>query len=169
MEQTDGAEGRAAVGQGDSAEGRAAVGQWDSAKVGRRAARARKKATQREGRTAAKQRQSQRPTVRTSAIISMVTAPPPSREELEREAAAELSQAVAPSMELLKAAVPEASSAEEAWHAIESNLGRPVKDPEPDLPDHPVYSGDALVYHQLRRHYGRTSPAGSFRQGWSPG
>ena len=132
-------------------------------KRGRRAARAEKK-MQREDR----KRRDRQPAVRTSALISMVTESTPSREELEREAAIEFNQALAPSMDLLRAAVPDASSPEEAWRAIESKLGTPLSDPEPELPIHPVYQGDALVYQQLRRHYGRTSPAGSFRRGWSP-
>ena len=131
-------------------------------KRGKRPSRAERK-MQREER---KKRQS---TVRASAIISMVNQTSPSREEMEREAAIEFNEAVAPSLNLLQAAVPEASSPEEAWRVIESKLGQPVKDPEPELPTHPVYSGDALVYKQLQRHYGKTSPAGSFRRGWNPG
>ena len=108
-------------------------------------------------------------TVRTPAFLSLLTAPAASREEAEREAALEFDQAAARSMELLKAAVPEASTPEEALRAIESRLGPPATDPMPELPAHPQYQGDTLVYHQLRRHYGRTSPAGSFRRGWHPG
>ena len=134
-----------------------------SKREGRRAARAEKK-MQREDR---KRRETS--TLRTSAFISLLTAPPPDREEAEREAAAEFDQAAARSMELLKAAVPDASSPQEAWQTIESRLGPAVDDPMPDLPDHPQYPGDTLVFHQLRRHYGRMSPAGSFRRGWNPG
>jgi hypothetical protein len=99
----------------------------------------------------------------------MLSGPTKSREELEREAAAEFGQAVSPSMEMLRAAVPDANSPEEAWKAIESKLGPAMKDPDAQLPDHPIYSGDALVYQQLRRHYGRPHIGGSFRRGWSPG
>jgi hypothetical protein len=134
----------------------------DQPKRGRRAARAERKAQRQE-----RKRQS---TVKTSAIISMITqTPSTNREEAEREAAEAVDQALAPSMDLLRAAVPDSSSPEEAWRTIESKLGREVRDPDPQLPNHPVYSGDALVYKQLQRHYGRTSPAGSFRQGWSRG
>lgn len=130
---------------------------------GRRAARAEKKLRRQE-----RKRQGAG-TLRMPAIISLLTTTPTSREEAEREAAMEFDQAVAPSMERLRAAVPDASSAEEAWRAIESRLGPPSTDPDPELPSHPVYTGDTLVYHQLRRHYGRPAPAGSFRLGWSPG
>lgn len=147
----------------DSVEMSATADEQKSGRKGRRAARAERK-TRREER-----KRQEASTVRTPAFISMLTAPPPSRQEAEREAAMEFEQAAAPAMELLRAAVPDASSAEEAYRAIESRLGPPVKDPTPELPDHPQYSGDTLVYHQLRRHYGRTSPSGSFRQGWSPG
>lgn len=135
----------------------------------RRAAKAEKKQHQQEERAARKRSESGGQTVRASALVSMVTAAPPSREELQREAAAEFNQAMAPSMDLLQAAVPEATSAEEAWKTIESKLGQPLQDSDAELPDHPLYSGDTLVYYQLRRHYGRTSPAGSFRAGWTRG
>ena len=120
-------------------------------------------------RASRKREKESRETVKTSAIVSMVTAPEPSREELARQAAIEFGQAVAPSMDLLKAAVPEASSPEEAWRIIEGRLGKPIKDPDAQLPDHPIYSGDTLVYHQLRRHYGRPHDGGSFQRGWQPG
>lgn len=107
--------------------------------------------------------------LRVSALLSRLNAPAPRREELEIEGAAELNRAIAPSMERLKAEVPHASSPEEAWRTIESELEEPVPDPDAEVPQHPVYSGDALVYYQLRRHYGSPSGAGSFRQGWRPG
>ena len=137
-----------------------------SKRAGRRAARAEKKMmkSQREER-----KRDEASTVKTKALISLLTENPVSREEAEREAAMEFNQSIAPSMDLLKAAVPDASSPEEAWRAIEGRLGQPIRDPDAALPDHPVYQGDALVYQQLRRHYGRTSPGGSFRRGWDPG
>ncbi len=108
-------------------------------------------------------------TVRTSAIVSLLKSRPPDREQLEREAAAELYQAVSPALELLQATVPEASSPEEAQRALESKLGPVRPDPDAQLPSHAVYKGDALVYQQLRRHYGQPAQGGSFRRGWSPG
>ncbi len=139
----------------------AVTSEGEQPKKGRRASRA-------ERRMQREERKKGRSTVRASAIISMVNQAPPSREEIEQEAAMEFNQAVAPSLNLLQAAVPEASSPDEAWRVIESKLGQPVQDPDPEIPTHPVYSGDALVYQRLRRHYGRTSPAGSFRRGWNP-
>jgi hypothetical protein len=108
-------------------------------------------------------------TVRAPAIVSLLTSRPPAREELEREAAAEFYQAVSPALELLHAAVPDASSPEEASRAIESKLGPAPQDRDAQLPRHPLYSGDTLVYQQLRRHYGEASSGGSFRRGWEPG
>lgn len=99
----------------------------------------------------------------------MLTATPSSREEAEREAAMEFDRATARSMQLLTEAVPEASSPEEAWRALERGVGPPAAEPAPELPSHPQYSGDTLVYHQLRRHYGQPSAAGSFGWGWRPG
>jgi hypothetical protein len=110
-----------------------------------------------------------RKTVRVSSLVSLLSGPPqPDREQLEREAAAEFYAAVSPSLERLQQAVPGASSPEEAYRAIESRLGPAPKDPDAELPRHPVYQGDALVYQQLRRHYGEQRLTTSFPRGWSP-
>jgi hypothetical protein len=92
----------------------------------------------------------------------------PNREEMEREAAAELHAALGPSYERLKAEVPDAGSPDEAQQRIESRLGPSVPDVDAGIPSHPLYSGDALVYYQLRRHYGQTAREGSFRRSWYP-
>lgn len=93
----------------------------------------------------------------------------PRRDELDRMAAAELGEAIAPSLDLLQMSVPGASSPDEAAREIEGQLGPPVRDPDADIPTHPRYKGDALVYYQLRRHYGRPNPGGSFQRSWYPG
>jgi hypothetical protein len=92
----------------------------------------------------------------------------PSREEMEREAAAELEAAVAPSWNRLMAEVPDAGSPVEAEQKIQSRLGPTVPDSDAGLPRHPLYSGDTLVYYQLRRHYGSPNPGGSFWRSWFP-
>jgi hypothetical protein len=104
-----------------------------------------------------------------SALLAAVVDEGPSREQLEREAAAELQAALAPSYDLLLGSVPGASSPEEAQRAIEAKLGPPVPDRDPGIPEHVQWTGDALVYQQLRRHYGDPDPGGSFRRSWFPG
>ena len=92
----------------------------------------------------------------------------PSREEMEREAAAELEAAVAPSWNLLRREVPDATSPADAERKIEAKLGPAPPDVDAGIPSHPIYSGDALVYKQLRRHYGAENPGGSFWRSWHP-
>ena len=104
-----------------------------------------------------------------SSLLAAVVEPGPSREELERQAAAELEAALAPSYDLLLGTVPGASSPEEAQRAIENQLGPAVPDRDPGIPDHSRWPGDALVYQQLRRHYGNPHPGGSFQRSWHPG
>jgi hypothetical protein len=93
----------------------------------------------------------------------------PNRQEMEREAAAELTAAIAPSLDLLRRDVPDAASPDDAYRAIESKLGPAPPDRDAGLPSHPIYKGDALVYTQLKRHYGDTSAVGSFWRSWRPG
>ncbi|MGH9277294.1 MAG: hypothetical protein ACRD12_04210 [Acidimicrobiales bacterium] len=93
----------------------------------------------------------------------------PSKDELDRMAAAELGAAIAPSLDLLQMSVPGASSPGEAGQQIEGKLGPSVADRDAGIPSHPIYTGDALVYYQLRRHYGKPHAGGSFQRSWYPG
>lgn len=93
----------------------------------------------------------------------------PNRQQLEQEAAAELTAAIAPSLEILRSVTPDAASPEDAYRKIESRLDQPVQDRDAGIPDHPIYSGDALVYYQLRRHYGSPNPGGTYHRTWYPG
>ncbi|MEW6154765.1 MAG: hypothetical protein AB1673_12345 [Actinomycetota bacterium] len=92
----------------------------------------------------------------------------PSRQELEQMAAAELFAALAPSYDLLHAEVPDAASPDDAVRKIESKLGPAPSDTDADLPSHPIWQGDALVYQQLKRHYGRPHQGSSFKRSWYP-
>jgi hypothetical protein len=94
----------------------------------------------------------------------------PSRQQLEQEAASEFWAAVTPAYDLLKSEVPDAASPEDAQRKIEGELGRvgSVNDKDAGIPRHPIYTGDALVYYQLRRHYGSPNAGGSFRRSWYP-
>jgi hypothetical protein len=93
----------------------------------------------------------------------------PNRQQMEQEAAAELTAAIAPSLDLLRRDVPDAASPDDAYRAIESKLGPAPQDADAALPAHPIYKGDALVYRQLQRHYGKPHPGGSFWRSWTPG
>jgi hypothetical protein len=97
-----------------------------------------------------------------------LNAPTRSRQEIEAEAAAELHAALAPSFQLLRQEVPDAANPDDAQQKISSRLGKAPKDPDAELPKHPVYSGDALVYYQLRRHYGSPHPGGTYHRTWYP-
>jgi len=92
----------------------------------------------------------------------------PSRQEMEQVAAAELFQALAPSYDLLHEAVPDAASPEDAQRRIESQLGAHPNDIDSAIPGHPIWKGDALVYQQLKRHYGRPHKGSSFARSWYP-
>ena len=93
----------------------------------------------------------------------------PSRQELEQMAAAELFAALAPSYDLLHSEVPDAASPEDAQRRIESQLGPAPHDMDAAIPDHPIWKGDALVYQQLKRHYGKPHQGSSFARSWFPG
>lgn len=100
-----------------------------------------------------------------SGLLSMSDALP-NRSQMEQEAAAELTAAIAPSLDLLRRDVPDAASPDDAYRAIESKLGPAPRDADPALPAHPIYKGDALVYTQLKRHYGTPNAVGSFWRSW---
>ncbi len=81
-----------------------------------------------------------------------------SREQLMQAGAEDLMAALAGSYNLLHAEVPDSSSPDDAQRKIEQQLGNYDRDVDAELPDHPIYQGDTLVYHQLRRHYGMIQP-----------
>ena len=81
-----------------------------------------------------------------------------SREQLMQEGAEDLMAALGNSYSLLHAEVPDSSSPDDAQRKIEAQLGNYERDPDNELPGHPIYEGDSLVYHQLRRHYGLVQP-----------
>ena len=91
-----------------------------------------------------------------------------SRQEIEAEAAAELHAALAPSFQLLHQEVPDSANPDDAQQRITQQLGAAPPDSDAELPKHPIYSGDALVYYQLRRHYGNPHPGGTFHRTWYP-
>lgn len=117
---------------------------------------------------APKPRKAQRERKSGSSLLSMSDALP-SRQQMEQEAAAELTAAIAPSLDLLRRDVPDASSPDDAYRAIESKLGPAPQDADAGVPSHPIWKGDALVYTQLKRHYGTPNAVGSFWRSWQPG
>lgn len=81
-----------------------------------------------------------------------------SREQLMQEGAEELMAALQGSYGLLHAEVPDSMSPDDAQRKIASQLDRYDSDNDADVPNHPIYQGDTLVYYQLRRHYGLVQP-----------
>jgi len=75
-----------------------------------------------------------------------------SAEERDRQAAMEFEQAIAPVMELMRAAVPEASTPEEAARILEANQGEVTPDPQGGayVPGD-AFEADARVYYRLLR------------------
>jgi hypothetical protein len=89
--------------------------------------------------------------------------PPPSLEERERQAAAEFEAAIAPGLEKLRDAVPDASSPDEARRLLEERQGEVLVDEEGErLKQSDMYSGEASVHYRIQRHFRR--PRG--RVGW---
>ena len=89
-------------------------------------------------------------------------------EERDRVAAAEFEQAIAPVMELMRAAVPEASTPEEAARILDQNQGEITPDPQGGSYVHgDAFDRDARVYYRLlRRDYEKT-PRPSEKKGVS--
>ena len=73
-------------------------------------------------------------------------------EERDRQAAQEFEQAIAPVMELMRAAIPEASTPEEAARILEANQGEITPDPQGGayVPGD-AFDADARVYYRLLR------------------
>lgn len=81
-----------------------------------------------------------------------------SREQLMQAGAEDLMAALSGSYTLLHAEVPDSSSPDDAQRKIEAQLAKYDPDNDAEIPAHPIYEGDALVYYQLRRHYGLPHP-----------
>lgn len=95
----------------------------------------------------------------------------PSREAAEAEAARELQMAANPSMSLLVSTVPGSGSPDDAYRKIESSLGSMVPDPDGEVPRHPLWSDDTVVFYHLRRHFGGNAATESMqrrRPRWYP-
>ena len=78
-------------------------------------------------------------------------------EERDRQAAQEFEQAISPVIELMRAAIPEASTPEEAARILEANQGEITPDPKGGayVPGD-AFDADARVYYRLlRRDYER--------------
>ncbi len=99
------------------------------------------------------------------------TRPPPSREELERQAAADFQAAIAPSLEKLREAVPDASSPEEARRALEEREQQTElrPDPEGDLaPGRDIYRKEASIHYRIQRQLERPRRRAGWSRPWTP-
>jgi len=90
-------------------------------------------------------------------------------EERDRIAAEEFQQAIEPVMEYMRAAVPEASTPEEAARILDERAGEVTPDPQGGSYVHgDAFDADARVYYRLlRRDYEKT-PRPSEKKGLSP-
>ena len=87
-------------------------------------------------------------------------------EERDRVAAQEFEQAIAPVMDLMRAAIPEASSPEEAERILAQNQGEITPDPQGGAYIHgDAFDADARVYYRLlRRDYEKNPRPSEKRQ-----
>ncbi len=97
--------------------------------------------------------------------------PPPSRDELDRRAAAEFQAAIAPSLDRLREAVPDASSPEEARRALEEREAQAEypRDEEGDqLKGQDVFNTEASVHYRIQRHLRPPRRLSRFGEPWRP-
>jgi hypothetical protein len=97
------------------------------------------------------------------------TRPPPSREELERQAAADFQAAIAPSLEKLREVVPEASSPEEARRVLEERQGELLPDPEGErLRANDIFKTEATVHYRIQKQLERPRGRVGWGRPWEP-
>jgi hypothetical protein len=97
------------------------------------------------------------------------TRPPPSREELERQAAADFQAAIAPSLEKLREVVPEAASPEEARRVLEERQGELLPDPEGEtLRANDIFKTEATVHHRIQKQLERPRGRVGWGRPWEP-
>lgn len=90
-------------------------------------------------------------------------------EERDRIAAEEFQQAIEPVMEYMRAAVPEASTPEEAARILEERAGEVTPDPNGGSYVHgDAFDADARVYYRLLRRDYEKAPRPSAKKGMSP-
>jgi hypothetical protein len=96
-------------------------------------------------------------------------AAPPSWEERERQAEADFRAAIAPGLEGLGEAVPEASSPDEALQALEGRQGEHLPDPEGEnLSQHDIYRNEASIYYRIRNHFDLPRRRVGWGEPWRP-
>ena len=99
------------------------------------------------------------------------TRPPPSREELERQAAADFQAAISPSLEKLRELVPDASSPEEARRALEEREREIEFPPDAEgeqLKARDVYRTEASVHYRIQRQLERPRGRVGWGRPWEP-
>lgn len=88
-----------------------------------------------------------------------------SAEERDRQAQAEFEAAIAPVMDLMRSAVPEASTPEEASRILSENQGEITPDPQGGAFVHgDAFDADARVYYRLLRRNYEKNPRPSERK-----
>lgn len=97
--------------------------------------------------------------------------PPPSRDELARQAETDFQAAIAPSLERLREAVPDASSPEDARRALEEREQQfqyPTDEEGERLKGQDIYTTEASVHYRLQRHLRRPRRLSRFGEPWRP-
>ncbi len=97
--------------------------------------------------------------------------PPPSRDELARQAEADFQAAIAPSLDRLREAVPDASSPEEAMRVLqerEQQFQYPTDEEGNRLRGQDIYTTEASVHYRIQRHLRRPSRLSRFGEPWRP-
>ena len=97
------------------------------------------------------------------------TRPPPSRDELERQAAADFEAAIAASLEGLREVVPDASSPDEARRVLEERQGDALPDPEGErLRAHDLFRTEASVHYRIQKQLERPRGRVGWGRPWEP-
>lgn len=97
--------------------------------------------------------------------------PPPSREELERRAAADFQAAIAPSLQGLREAVPDASSPDDARRALEERESEIEFPPDPEgerMKQNDIYKTEATIHHRIQKQMERPRGRVGWGRPWEP-
>ena len=97
--------------------------------------------------------------------------PPPSREELERQAEADFQAAIAPSLEPLREVVPDASSPEEARRALEereAGIEFPTDTEGERMWANDIFKTEATVHQRIQKQMERPRGRVGWGKPWEP-
>jgi hypothetical protein len=99
------------------------------------------------------------------------TRPPPSRDELARQAEADFQAAIAPSLQGLRAVVPDASSPEEARRVLEereSEIEFPADTEGERMRANDIFKTEATVHYRIQKQMERPRGRVGWGRSWEP-